>query len=76
MSAVPAGASAVPVALSSHHAHGSGPAPVAQAVPVTVATVKSQDAVAWNEFSGRLEAVERSYPDGKIEQFVVADAID
>jgi membrane fusion protein, multidrug efflux system len=50
---------AVPFALSSHHAHGSDPAPAAQAVPVSVATVTSQDAVAWNEFSGRLEAVER-----------------
>jgi multidrug efflux system membrane fusion protein len=50
---------AAPFALSSHNAHGSGPAPAAQAVPVSVATVKSQDAIAWSEFSGRLEAVER-----------------
>jgi len=50
---------AAPFALSSHNAQGSGPAPVVQAVPVSVATVKSQDAIAWNEFSGRLEAVER-----------------
>ncbi|HEX4506253.1 MAG TPA: efflux RND transporter periplasmic adaptor subunit [Alphaproteobacteria bacterium] len=50
---------AAPFALSSQNAHGSGPAPAAQAVPVSVATVKSQDAIAWNEFSGRLEAVER-----------------
>jgi multidrug efflux system membrane fusion protein len=50
---------AVPFAVSSHHASGSGPAPAAQAVPVSVATVVSHDAVAWSEFSGRLEAVER-----------------
>ena len=50
---------AAPFALSSHDAQGSGPTPAAQAVPVSVATVKSQDAIAWNEFSGRLEAVER-----------------
>jgi multidrug efflux system membrane fusion protein len=50
---------AVPFALSSDNAHGSGPIPAAQAVPVSVAIVKSRDAIAWNEFSGRLEAVER-----------------
>lgn len=50
---------ATPFALSSHNAQGSGPTPAVQAVPVSVATVKSQDALAWNEFSGRLEAVER-----------------
>jgi multidrug efflux system membrane fusion protein len=51
---------AVPFALSSHHASGSGPvSQAAPAVPVSVATVASHDAVAWSEFSGRLEAVER-----------------
>jgi multidrug efflux system membrane fusion protein len=50
---------AAPFALSSHHAEGSGPAPAVQAMPVSVATVKSKDAIAWSEFSGRLEAVER-----------------
>jgi len=50
---------AAPFALSPHNARGSGPTPAVQAVPVSVAIVKSQDAVAWNEFSGRLEAVER-----------------
>jgi len=50
---------AAPFVLSSHNAQGSGPTPAVQAVPVSVATVKSQDALAWNEFSGRLEAVER-----------------
>ena len=44
---------------------GSGPAqansgPAApQATPVSVAQVVSQEVSAWNEFSGRLEAVER-----------------
>ena len=50
---------AVPLALSSHHASGSGPAAAPPAVPVSVATVTPHDVVAWNEFSGRLEAVER-----------------
>jgi multidrug efflux system membrane fusion protein len=51
---------AVPFALSSHHASGSDPvSQAAPAVPVSVATVASRDAVAWSEFSGRLEAVER-----------------
>ncbi len=50
---------AVPLALSAHHASGSGPATAAPAVPVSVATVTPHDVVAWNEFSGRLEAVER-----------------
>ena len=51
-------AAAAPFALSSHDAEGSGP-PAPQAVPVSVATVKSENAIAWSEFSGRLEAVER-----------------
>ena len=50
---------AVPIALSAHHASGSGPAAAVPAVPVSVATVASQNVVAWSEFSGRLEAVER-----------------
>jgi multidrug efflux system membrane fusion protein len=50
---------AVPLALSAHHASGSGPTAAAPAVPVSVATVTPHDVVAWNEFSGRLEAVER-----------------
>jgi multidrug efflux system membrane fusion protein len=51
---------AVPFALSSHHAHGAGPAASAPAaIPVSVATVTTRDAIVWNEFSGRMEAVER-----------------
>ncbi|MDQ2779054.1 MAG: biotin/lipoyl-binding protein, partial [Pseudomonadota bacterium] len=34
-------------------------APVAQGVPVTIATVAESEVSGWNEFSGRLEAVER-----------------
>jgi multidrug efflux system membrane fusion protein len=51
---------AVPLALSSHHAHGAGPATQAPAaIPVSVATVTPRDAIVWDEFSGRMEAVER-----------------
>jgi multidrug efflux system membrane fusion protein len=52
---------AVPLALSSHYAHGAGPsAPTAtKAVPVAVAIVSPRDAAIWDEFSGRMEAVER-----------------
>ncbi len=35
------------------------PAAAAQATPVSVATVVQSDVATWNEFSGRLEAVER-----------------
>lgn len=35
------------------------PAPAVQATPVSVATVVQSDVATWNEFSGRLEAVER-----------------
>jgi multidrug efflux system membrane fusion protein len=45
--------------FGSHTAH-AGPAPAAPpATPVSVAQVVSQDVSAWNEFSGRLEAVDR-----------------
>ena len=35
------------------------PSPAVQATPVSVATVVQSDVAAWNDFSGRLEAVER-----------------
>jgi membrane fusion protein, multidrug efflux system len=35
------------------------PSPAVQATPVSVATVVQSDVATWNEFSGRLEAVER-----------------
>ena len=38
---------------------GAAPSPAAQAMPVSVATVASSDVATWDEFSGRLEAVER-----------------
>lgn len=42
------------------HAQGDTPAPAAPpATPVSVATVEQRDLVAWAEFSGRLEAIDR-----------------
>jgi len=35
------------------------PSPAAQAMPVSVAKVEQSEVATWNEFSGRLEAVER-----------------
>ena len=40
-------------------ADATTPAPAPQATPVSVATVAATDITAWDEFSGRLEAVER-----------------
>jgi multidrug efflux system membrane fusion protein len=40
-------------------AQAGAPAAAPPAVPVSVATVQESDVTAWNEFSGRLEAVER-----------------
>jgi multidrug efflux system membrane fusion protein len=37
----------------------ASPSPEAQATPVSVATVVNSDVATWDEFSGRLEAVER-----------------
>ena len=55
---------AVAAALASVFMLQSGPAsatpsPAVQATPVSVATVVQSDVATWNEFSGRLEAVER-----------------
>jgi len=55
---------AVAAALATVFMLQSGPAvatpsPAAQATPVSVATVVQSDVATWNEFSGRLEAVER-----------------
>jgi len=55
---------AVVAALASAFMLESGPAkatpsPAAQATPVSVAKVEQSDVATWNEFSGRLEAVER-----------------
>ena len=38
---------------------GAAPSPAQQAIPVSVATVAQSDVATWDEFSGRLEAVER-----------------
>ena len=37
----------------------AAPSPAAQAMPVSVAKVEQSEVATWNEFSGRLEAVER-----------------
>ena len=47
-------------AISLHSASASAkPQQAPQAMPVSVATVQQSDVATWNEFSGRLEAVER-----------------
>ena len=55
---------AIAAALATTFMLQSGPAvatpsPAAQATPVSVATVVQSDVATWNDFSGRLEAVER-----------------
>jgi multidrug efflux system membrane fusion protein len=53
---------AIPVTLlglSSRSAEASAPAAAPAAVPVSVATVVASEGAAWDEFSGRLEAVDR-----------------
>lgn len=54
-----AGVSAVLFGLQNSDAGASAPAGEPQATPVSVATVVQSDVAAWDEFSGRLEAVER-----------------
>jgi multidrug efflux system membrane fusion protein len=54
---------AIPAALFgglvTPRAQANAPAAAPQAMPVSVATVVASDVAAWDEFSGRLEAVER-----------------
>jgi multidrug efflux system membrane fusion protein len=46
--------------VAGHDAQANAPAAQApQAVPVSVAVVEQRDVSIWDEFSGRLEAVER-----------------
>jgi multidrug efflux system membrane fusion protein len=45
--------------VSSDRAQGDTPPAAPPATPVSVATVEQRDLVAWAEFSGRLEAIER-----------------
>lgn len=59
ITAVAAVVAAAVVGLHSQQAEANPPAAAPQAIPVSVATVTSQDVAAWEEFSGRLEAVER-----------------
>lgn len=59
LTAVAAVVGALVVGLHSQQAVANQPSGAPQAIPVSVATVASQDVAAWDEFSGRLEAVER-----------------
>lgn len=59
LTAVTAVAAALVVGLHSQQAEANPAGAAPQAIPVSVATVASQDVSAWEEFSGRLEAVER-----------------
>ncbi len=53
-------ASALAAGVLAHRtSKASAPAPQAQATPVMVASVVQSDVTSWDEFSGRLEAVER-----------------
>ncbi|SEL84152.1 membrane fusion protein, multidrug efflux system [Roseateles sp. YR242] len=59
LTAIAAVVAAGVVGLHSQQAEANPPAAAPQAIPVSVATVTTQDVAAWEEFSGRLEAVER-----------------
>lgn len=52
-------AAAAIVLTPRHDAQASAPPAAPQAVPVSVATVAEHEVTTWDEFSGRLEAVER-----------------
>lgn len=57
--AVAAGSAAITAGLFSLKAEAAPQAAAPVAMPVSVAQVVSQDVAAWNDFSGRLEAVEK-----------------
>lgn len=50
---------ALALTAPAHTAMAADPAGAPAAMPVSVAKVEQRDAMIWNEFSGRLEAVER-----------------
>jgi multidrug efflux system membrane fusion protein len=54
-----AGAAAIVTGFDAGKAHAGSAPGAPPATPVSVATVVESDVTAWNEFSGRLEAVER-----------------
>lgn len=54
-----AAVSAAVIGLSSSPAEANAPAAAPPALPVSVATVVTSQVAAWDEFSGRLEAIER-----------------
>ncbi|MFC5067081.1 efflux RND transporter periplasmic adaptor subunit [Flaviflagellibacter deserti] len=60
-------------AVTEHNARASDPAPVAvPAVPVSVAAVEQKETASWDEFSGRLEAVERVEVRSRVSGAVLA----
>ncbi|MGH8666013.1 MAG: efflux transporter periplasmic adaptor subunit, partial [Burkholderiales bacterium] len=52
-------AAGIAFGLSGKGSKASEQPPAPQAIPVEVATVVQREVTAWDEFSGRLEAVER-----------------
>ncbi|MDR6873999.1 multidrug efflux system membrane fusion protein [Bosea sp. BE125] len=52
-------AAVIIVNATANHAQGDTPPAAPPATPASVATVEQRDLVAWAEFSGRLEAIER-----------------
>ncbi|OYY86700.1 MAG: efflux transporter periplasmic adaptor subunit, partial [Rhizobiales bacterium 35-66-30] len=50
---------AIPYALPHGAAQASDPAKAPAGVPVSVAVIEKRNAPVWDEFSGRLEAIER-----------------
>ncbi len=60
-------------AVTEHNAQASDPAPaVVPAVPVSVASVEQKETASWDEFSGRLEAVERVEVRSRVSGAVLA----
>src|SRR5690606_18670740 len=59
IAAAGAAATAIVFGLPSGNAQATAAASAPPAIPVSVATVAESDVTAWDEFSGRLEAVER-----------------
>ncbi|TWO70513.1 efflux RND transporter periplasmic adaptor subunit [Caenimonas sedimenti] len=59
IAAATAATMAIVFGLPSGKAQATAAAGAPQAIPVSVATVAESDVTAWDEFSGRLEAVER-----------------
>lgn len=65
-------AAAVTVTLQSPQVHADALPAAAPATPVSVATVTAREVATWNEFSGRLEAVDRVDLRSRVEGTVQA----